>query len=211
MKPIKPLLVLAAILVPAVASAQGYYGRGGGGYYSAPPQTAPGGFHARAGRMTLGGSLGLGGMHDRGGDIECGNCNYNPLSGQIEGHIGGMLSHRFALMFEAQGNVQTLSVSRFPEDDLTLVQTAWMAAAQYWATPQLWLKGGIGLAHLSVDDAYYTEPIDNGTALLGAIGYEVFSARNMAIEIQGRLLSGFYRGTDNQVTALSVGVGLNLY
>src|SRR5688572_28339270 len=128
MKPIKPLLVLAVILTPAIAAAQGYYGpsgpsRGGPGYYNQPTRVA-GGFHDRTGRMTVGGSFGLGGMHDAGGDIECLNCEYNTVSLQGAVHIGGMLNPRLALMGEIQGNAQTLSVSAFPEDDVYLVQSA---------------------------------------------------------------------------------------
>src|SRR5690606_21533069 len=100
------LLVLAAILVtPAVASAQGY---GGGGYYSQPPSTQlPGGFHKRQGRLAFGFSLGLGGMSDRFGDIDCFDCDYSPLAGMGAAHIGGFLGPRFALMGEFQVNAQT--------------------------------------------------------------------------------------------------------
>src|ERR1051325_11406335 len=105
MKPMKSLLVLALVLAPGTAGATGYYGGGG------PPQ-AHGGFHVM-GRIVYGGSLGLGYMHDDGGDITCGNCNYNPASGMGEVHIGGMLSPQFALLGEGQVNAQTLHANAF--------------------------------------------------------------------------------------------------
>jgi hypothetical protein len=216
MKPTKTLFVLAFLLVPGLAAAQGYYGGSGPGYYGQPPATQlPGGFHNRQGRLAFGFSLGLGGMHDDIGDIDCENCS--DISGALEGHIGGFIGPRLALMAELQGNAQTLNVGIDGSTE-TLVQTALMAAAQYWVTPQLWIKGGIGFANLQVDWSAYgdgyvdasSQP-ENGLALLGAVGYELLSARNFAVDLQGRLLNGSYDGIDNSVTGLSIGVGINWY
>src|SRR5688500_18076716 len=105
MKPTKTLFVLAFLLVPGIAAAQGYYGGSGPGYYNNPPPQNPGGFHARQGRLAWGFSLGLGGMHDAGSNItSCNNCNFNPIAVEFDGHIGGMLSPRFALLGEFQVN-----------------------------------------------------------------------------------------------------------
>lgn len=219
MKPIKSLLVLAALtLTPALASAQGYYG-GGGGYYAQPPASQlPGGFHNRQGRLMFGFSLGLGGMSDRFGDISCTNCDYNPLAVGVSGHIGGFLGPRFALMAEGQANVQTVSSDAITGDTTTLVQSALMVAGQYWVTPQLWVKGGIGFANLQLERSYYGDGIvdeasipENGGAIMGAIGYELLSARYFSVDLQGRLLHGTYKGIDNSVTAASVGVGINWF
>jgi hypothetical protein len=216
MKPTKTLFVLALLLVPGLASAQGYYGGSGPGQYGPPPSTQlPGGFHNRQGRLTFGFSLGLGAMNDDVGDIECVNCS--AVSGQLEGHIGGFIGPRLALMGELQGNAQTLSDS-YGGGTETLVQSALMIAAQYWVTPQLWIKGGIGFANLRVDWSAYGDGIvdastqpENGVALLGAVGFELMSARNFSVDLQGRLLNGSYDEINNNVTALSVGVGLNWY
>lgn len=212
MKPIKSLLligILAAIptVAPAPAAAQP------GGYYGGPQpaSTLPGGFHNRQGRLTFGFALGLGGMNDDIGDIECANCSYDPLSLGLSGHIGGFLGPRFALMLELQGNTQQVSMGEFADEDVFLTQTAAMIAGQYWLTPQLWIKGGIGLAHLQLDDAYLIEDIDNGTAIMGAIGFELFSARYMSVDVQGRLLNGAYNGIDQNITAATVGVGINWF
>ena len=216
MKPTKSLFVLAFLLVPGLAAAQGYYGGSGPGQYGPPPSSQlPGGFHNRQGRLAFGFNLGLGAMNDDIGDIECANCS--AVSGQLAGHIGGFIGPRLALMGELQGNAQTLSDS-YEGGTETLVQTALMIAAQYWVTPQLWIKGGIGFANLRVDWSAYGDGIvdastqpENGVALLGAVGFEVMSARNFSVDIQGRLLNGSYDEINNNVTALSVGVGLNWY
>lgn len=218
MKPTKLVLVLAALLlVPSVASAQRYRG-GGGGYGPAPSSQLPGGFHNRQGRLMFGVSIGLGGMSDRGGDIECSGCDYSTISGEADGHIGGFLGARFALMAELQANVQTLASDRYTGDTSTLVQSALMLAGQYWLTPQLWIKGGIGFANIRVDRSYYGDGVvdsstapENGGAIMGAIGYEVLSAPYFSIDLMGRVINASYKGIDNNVTAGTIGIGINWY
>jgi hypothetical protein len=205
MKPIKSLLVFAVLVAPGVAGAQGYYGGGG---YGAP---LPGGFHNRMGRLMSGVSLGVGGMHDDGSGItNCGNCDYNPLAFEIDGHIGGMLSPRFALMAELQFNGQTVHSSVI-DGDTILTQSALMVAGQYWLTPQLWIKGGVGLAHLDAQDDYTQYDFGGGAAIMGGIGFELLSARFFAVDLQGRIIEGSYHGLDDHITSATVGIGLNWY
>lgn len=220
MKPTKLLLVLAALLlVPSVASAQRY--RRGGGYYGggpAPASQLPGGFHNRQGRLMFGASVGLGGMSDRGGDIQCSGCTYSTVSGEGDLHLGGFLGPRFALMGEVQVNAQTLSSSRFTGQTSTLVQSALMLAGQFWITPQLWIKGGIGFANIQVDTSYYGDGItdattqpENGGAIMGAVGYEILSAPYFSIDLMGRVINASYKGIDNNVTGATIGIGISWY
>jgi hypothetical protein len=213
MKPIKSLFVLACLLVPGVAAAQGYYGGSGPGYYGQPPATQlPGGFHNRQGRIAYGFSVGLGGMHDGGSQITtCGNCDYNPLAGEFDLHLGGFLGPRFALMGEFQVNGQTVSTDLY--GDTVLYQSALMIAGQFWLTPQLWVKGGIGFSHLEAqDDAAWTiTDFGDGGALMGGVGYEVMSARNFAVDLQGRIIEGTYHSFDDHVTSATIGLGINWY
>jgi hypothetical protein len=206
----------AVLLAPAAAAAQPGYGPPPppppGGYYS-QPTTVPGGFHDRAGRMAIGFSLGLGGMNIGDDDVTCGNCDYDPIAGEFDFHIGGMLSPRFALLFEVQGNAQTVEENLYGAT--SLVQATAMIAGQYWLTPQLWIKGGIGGASLSYsyDDGYesQSENIDEGMALMGGVGYELLSARTFSIDLQGRLVSGSYDSFEQNVTAGTIGVGFNWF
>ena len=209
----KSLLVLAIMLAPALASAQGYYGGGGGGYYSQPPPTLPGGFHDRQGRLAWGFSIGIGGMHDGGSKItSCNSCDYNPAAIEVDGHIGGFIGPRFALMGEAQVNAQTVAVdTNGTNGDIVLSQNVLMIAGQFWLTPQLWVKGGIGLAHLEADDNYFQYGSADGGAIMGGVGYELMSARNFAVDLQGRLVEGSYHGLNDHVTSGTVGVGINWY
>jgi hypothetical protein len=215
MKPNKTLVMLAFLLAPGVAAAQGYYGGSGPGQYSQPSTQLPGGFHNRTGRLIFGVNLGLGAMNDDVGDIECANCS--AVSGELAGHVGGFIGPRFALMGELQGNAQTLSADTGGGSE-TLVQTALMIAGQYWLTPQLWIKGGIGFANLRVDWSAYGDGIvdastqpENGVALLGAAGYELLSARNFSVDLQGRLINGSYDSINNNITAVSIGVGIHWF
>jgi hypothetical protein len=205
MKPIKSLLVLAILCAPALAAAQGYYGRG------APRSSVPGGFHDRTGRLTWGVAVGLGGMHDGGSAItSCNNCDFKPLAFEGDFHLGGMLSPRFALMFEGQVNSQTVQAD-FRNGDTFVTQGAAMVAAQFWLLPQLWIKGGLGLASLRVDDAFFIEDFGTGGAVMGAIGVELLSARNFAFELQGRLIEGTYNSLNDNVTSGTIGLGVNWY
>ncbi len=216
MKPNKTLVMLAFLLAPGLAAAQGYYGGSGPGYYQQPPATQlPGGFHNRQGRLIFGVNIGLGGMHDDIGDINCDNCS--DISFEGGGHIGGFIGPRLALMGEVQLNAQTLSVGAAGDTE-TLTQGALMFAAQYWLTPQLWIKGGIGFANLQVEWSAYGDGVpdatsrpENGVALLGAVGYELMSARNFSVDLQGRLINGAYDSINNNITGLSVGVGINWF
>ncbi len=208
----------AVLLAPAAAAAQPGYGPpppppAPQGYYSQPTTTVPGGFHDRTGRMALGFSLGLGGMQVGDDDVTCPSCDYDPIAGEFDFHIGGMLSPRFALLFEVQGNAQTVAENGYGAT--SLVQATAMVAGQYWLTPQLWVKGGIGAASLSYsyDDGYTSdsENIDEGMAIMGGVGYEVLSARTFSIDLQGRLVSGSYDSFDQNVTSGTIGVGFNWY
>jgi hypothetical protein len=210
-------LVALALLVPLAQSSDAIAQPRGGGMYNSPQPNSQfeGGFWNRQGRLIFGVNLGLGGMEDSNGDIECSNCS--TLAGEAAGHVGGFIGPRLALMGELQGNIQTLE-SNTRNGTSELVQSALMLAAQYWVTPQLWVKGGIGFANIRVDTSYYNDGVtdastipENGMALLGAVGFELLSAQHFSVDVQGRLLNGSYDRIKQQVTAGSIGVGINWY
>lgn len=211
MKPTKILFVLATLLAPGLAAAQGYYGGSGPGTYGPPPSTQlPGGFHNRTGRLAYGVGLGLGGMHDDGSQVtNCVNCSYNPLAISVDGHIGGFLGPRFALMAEGMINAQTVASSIY--GDTVLSMNSLMIAGQYWLAPQLWLKGGIGFAGLYADDRYTVWDFGVGGVVMGGIGFEVMSARNFALDLQGRLIYGSFNSLNDHVYSGTIGLGLSFY
>ena len=54
-------------------------------------------------------------------------------------------------------------------------------------------------------------PMFAGMALMGGIGFELLSAQRFSVDLQGRVLAGTYDKVDQQVTAASVGVGVNWF
>jgi hypothetical protein len=150
-------------------------------------------------------------MSDNGSAItSCDNCNFNPLAGEGDLHIGGVINPRLALMLELQGNIQTIHSDGL-NGDTTLSQGAAMFAAQVWLLPVLWIKGGLGFAQLQADNAFFTSDLGSGFAVMGAIGIELMSARNFAFELQGRIIEGTYNSGDDHLTSGTVGIGINWY
>ncbi len=183
------------------------------GYYAAPPpppQAYGPGQYVRRG-LTLGGSFGVGDMVGEKGPIECFNCDYNPLAFTADFHIGAMLNPRLALLFESSITGKTLEANGTE----TLLQYAGYIAAQYWVTPRLWIKGGIGGAHLTLqidDGAFITEDsVANGGAVLGAVGYEVMAGPHFSIDLQLRGASAAYGELGESIQTGSFGLGFNWY
>jgi hypothetical protein len=84
-------------------------------------------------------------------------------------------------------------------------------AAQYWATDIIWLKGGVGLAHLQFGyDGAVPINDETGPAFLVAGGVEVVQSFNFALDLQLRVGHGSYSdGPD--VTNIAFMVGINWY
>lgn len=185
---------------------------GGGGYYAQPPVTPMGedGYFYRQG-FTIGFGFGVGGMSSDTNVTDCGNCDYEPAAVGFDFHLGGMVNPRLALLGELWGTVQAVEQS----GRTALVQTMFLVAAQYWVSPQLWIKGGIGAAQLSLsyDDGFEgdSRELDTGGALMGAIGYEILSGERFSIDLQGRLGSASYEGLGDNITAGTVSLGFNWF
>lgn len=207
------MAAISAVLVLStmVASAQpGAPPPPGGGYYGAPAPAHGPSFRHRQG-LTLGVGFGIGDMSADSGPIDCLDCSYDPGAAGFDFHIGGMLNPRLALLFELWISGKTLDAG----GSATLFQSVAMVAGQYWVTPRLWLKGGLGAAHLSVtyDDGYYAgdEPIDDGLAAMGALGYELVAGPRFALDVQLRLGTGSYDGIGDQIHTGLLGLGFNWY
>ncbi|HTE52225.1 MAG TPA: hypothetical protein VK698_15340 [Kofleriaceae bacterium] len=184
----------------------GYGGGRGYGYYPPPPPDP-----YRRG-FTLGFGVGLGAMDSGDSNLtECFDCNYDPIALAFDFHLGAMINPQLAIMGEVFWHAQNIDADGFN----WLSQSMLLGAIQFWVTPQLWLKGGIGVASLDThyDDGYdyADDTIDTGIAVLGAVGYEVLSAPWFSIDLQARLASGSYEGIDEQVSVGTVGVGFNWY
>ena len=85
--------------------------------------------------------------------------------------------------------------------DGSTYNTFWTVALQYWANSFIWLKGGVGIANLQINDENtpgVTINFDDETGLgiMGAVGFEVLQSYNFALDLQLRASHGFYAGGD---------------
>jgi hypothetical protein len=198
------LTVLGSV---SIAEAQGYPPP----YYPPPPPPPPPHGVYRAG-LVFGFSVGLGAIHsDNCGDA-CG------AAGLLEGHLGGMISPRAALMFEIWGADHPWTDGA--GNSVETINTFFTGAAQYWVTDILWIKGGLGVAELreTVDAPYdggYSSTVNDitGFALFGAAGIEVLQSYNFALDVQFRIGNGFYSQDNSSfsVQNYALMVGFNWY
>jgi hypothetical protein len=142
----------------------------------------------------------------------CGNCDYDPIAFGFDFHIGGMINPRMAIVGELTLTGQTLDANGFS----WVYQSMFLGALQYWITPQLWLKGGLGFSQLDVqfEDEFgfvYEETVDTGVGLLGAIGYEVLHSTRFAIDLSLRLQGASYEQVDDSVSSALFAIGFNWY
>ncbi|HVZ86309.1 MAG TPA: hypothetical protein VHG72_05030 [Polyangia bacterium] len=192
--------ILLLVLLGSVSTAQAQYAAYPPSYYPPPPPPQPRGVY-RSG-LILGFAGGVGGLSANNCGDECG------VAFMFEGHIGGMISPRAALMFEVWGaDHPWTDVSG---DSLETINTFWTAALQYWVTNQVWVKGGLGLGVIHIEDNdTLDETTATGFALFGAVGIELVQSYNFALDLQLRAGNGFYgenQGGDAQNYGLLLGV-----
>lgn len=176
------ILALAlGLLVPAAAHAQ---------RFASPPPPEPEPDPSRSGLVfglgIGGGSLALEGPAEEGRDLG---------SVFFEVHAGGMLSSRTALLLELWGSDHSLDdcgVDACFEEKGNIGQGNAGLALQYWATPRFWLKGGLGTSRLSYRVLGETRETAKGTAVLAAVGYELFHRTDYALDVQLRLTGASY-------------------
>ena len=170
------------------------------GYGSAPTSTTPLGVVDRRG-FIIGFSLGGGAFSL----ADCGDCD--TLSGLgLDIHLGGMLTPRLALMFDGSG------VAHAIEGGGTIVHVIDTAAAQYWITPRVWIKGGLGIGQLSVndDEGNRVAASETGAGVLLAGGVELVQTRGFALDLQLRASAVNYDDADT-ITMSSLNLGFNWY
>ncbi len=197
------LTVLGSV---SVAEAQGYPPP----YYPPPPPPPPPHGVYRSG-IIYGFSAGLGAIGFSNCSDMCGG------AGLLEAHLGGMINPRTALMFEVWGADHPWSDAA--GNSRETFNTFVTGAAQFWLNDILWIKGGMGLAyfHDTLSGYYYGYNTDvesfSGFGIFGAGGVEVLQSYNFALDIQGRIGSGFYSRFGNSFSAQNYAlmVGFNWY
>jgi hypothetical protein len=189
--------IVAALLcgTASTASAQ-YYGRPR--HYYVSPYGGP----AYRSGLVIGGGIGFGTLSaDQCGDL-CGGA----LS--LEGHIGGMVDPRMALMFDAWTTIHPI-----PGSDGQTTNTLYTGALQFWPAPIVWLKGGVGLGNTQISSNSVGTITDaTAFALLGAAGVEIVQSGWFALDLQARLGHTFYAQAEGgPITNFAFMVGFNWY
>ena len=147
--------------------------------------------------LTFGLSLGAGPVVS-----ECEACS--ATTSAVDLHIGWMAAPRLAVLFDMTGVVQTqgLGVS---------ASLLYAGAAQYWATPRIWLKGGAGVALLEDTGVFgQMDTEQTGFGMLAAVGLEFLRAQRFVFDGQAQFAGSFY-GQDGKVVNASLQIGISWY
>jgi hypothetical protein len=78
------------------------------------------------------------------------------------------------------------------------VQQSWLDSFDNWLEGEMPRENG-------------SYRIDSGGALHAGAGYEIKRGRSLAVDLQARASTAFYRHIDERVTTLMLGVGLTWY
>lgn len=145
-----------------------------------------------------------------GGHMECASevgCDGVTEAGGLSLNIGAMLLPNLAIMADGW-------IMGHTEDRLTLTHAMATIGPQLWIGP-FWVRGGVGVARASfnydaglVDIGDETESVP---AAMAALGVEVISTKDFALDIRLRGGTGFFHDGDTEVRNLSLGVGANWY
>jgi hypothetical protein len=122
----------------------------------------------------------------------------------LELHLGGMLAPNLALEFDGSTVIHFFDNS---SGNGSISSDFAALAVQFWPIRFLWLKGGVGLAQLSVQDAagFTINNSETGFGLLGAGGVELISSPRFALDLQLRLTTAHYSDANTINAALMLG------
>ena len=144
-----------------------------------------------------------------GGHMECEGegCDGVTEAGGLSVNTGVLLAPNFGIMVDGW-----LMAHR--EDRLTLTHGMATIGPQLWIGP-FWVRGGVGVARASFN--YDAGIIDIGDktetvpAAMAALGLEVISTPDFALDVRLRGGTGFFNDGDTRVQNVSLGLGANWY
>src|SRR4029079_18693898 len=67
------------------------------------------------------------------------------------------------------------------------------APIQYWVTPQLWLKGGLGFSQVRVDDAFGGSDAEYGFGGQIGVVFELVSSTRFALDLSAKVSHGTFK------------------
>jgi hypothetical protein len=122
----------------------------------------------------------------------------------IDVRLGASLGNSFAVMTEVIG-----------EGTLSVLHLGFYAAAQYWPLKRLWVRAGLGVDHADTsDEAPAGMPQTTELGGLAAIGFELYSQKSFAIDLQLRGTTMITSGqvmTGARIHTSSLGLSFNWY
>ncbi len=196
-------IALAAVLGTAAPAHAQYQP----GYYPPPPPPPPPPRGVYRSGLILGAAIGVGGFTYS----DCGDLCGFALSGEL--HIGGMIAPRLALMGDFWAGGHYFSNDAYNGSGSTY-NGIYTLAAQYWVTDNLWLKGGLGFGHISIDSDAGTAD-DSGFAFMLAAGLELFQQYNYAMDLQLRYGNATYTNSNSggagDTSMFALLIGFNWY
>ena len=141
------------------------------------------------------------GLGAGGGSMSCDGCA--GTSGiAVQFHVGGMLTEKIALVLDSSG------VTR-DEDGATLSSVVAGPAVQFFVSPRVWIKGGVGGGLLQASYENVSVTSDAGLGFMGGLGVEVLQKKKFAIDLQFRFTTASIEGErNNSFFGL---VGFNFY
>jgi hypothetical protein len=134
--------------------------------------------------FTIGGGIGFGGLQYQ--DQNTG-----------ESHTQGAFAYTFRLGFGLGPRLILMwDIEGAAADDGRYVfsQTAHLAALQLFLTNKLFIKGGIGAAHVDAENAYEIWFGQWGGAGMAGIGYELVQGYNWSFDIEATVTGARYEG-----------------
>jgi len=161
--------------------------------------------------------LGVGALAGRPINNDCSDCYWDAAAG-ADFQIGWMLTPRLALMMDT--HAVAVGESNLPHpgaEPNAMVQGVVGIAAQYWTSPRVWIKGGIGSGEVRESVTVHS---DNGTSLditesktgfgtLAAVGYELYHGNSLGVNANVRY-AGIH-GDQLSRASVVLGIGMTWY
>jgi hypothetical protein len=144
-----------------------------------------------------------------GGHMQCQGvgCDGMTEAGEVSVNTGVLLTPHFAIMADGW-------LMGHREHRLTLTHSMATIGPQLWIGP-FWVRGGVGVARAAFNyDAGIVDvgdKTDTVPAAMAALGLEVISTRDFALDVRLRGGTGFFNDGDTEVRNVSLGLGANWY
>jgi hypothetical protein len=113
--------------------------------------------------------------------LTCEDCDDSEAGLALDFHLGTFLNPRMALQYDYSAWFDS-------EDDVSVTLSIHAITAQYWLSPMFWVKGGAGIARISLD-APGGDASESGFGATGAAGVDLLHSGKFALDISGRLSS----------------------